>query len=114
MTQHNGLENKVLQMGLSDNPVICVVKAMTRRVCHLRSHHAPVLAPLLQVCTGGGQHTLSVTHVLITKTLKEAVGFLGSKIGFMPNIVSAHSLQAAGAMALLVGKMDPNIIQILG
>ena len=32
----------------------------------------------------------------------------------MPNDVSARSLRAAGAMALLVGKVDPDIIQILG
>ena len=90
--QKNGVENEVLRMDLSGDPMVCVVKAVTRRVCHLRSHNASVSTPLLQFYTGVGQRTLSVTPALITKTLKDAVGFLGSKIGFMPKNVSAWSL----------------------
>ena len=92
MTQLNRVENKVLGMGISGDPMVCVVKAVTRRVCHLRPHNAPILTLILQVYTGVGQRTLSVTPALISKTLKEAVGFLGSNIGFMPNTVSARSL----------------------
>ena len=101
-------------MGLSGDPLVCAVKAVALRVCHLRSHNAPLSTPLARVYTGVGQRTSYVTPALITKTLKDAVRTLGSSIGFMPNDVSARSLRAAGAMALLVGKVDPDIIQILG
>ena len=39
---------------------------------------------------------------------------MGADLGFLPSEVSARSLHAAGAMDLLVSKVDPNIIQILG
>ena len=101
-------------MGLSGDSMACAVKAVTRRVCHLWSHNAPVLTPLLQVYTEVGRRTLPVTPALIPKTLKDTVRTLGSSIGFMPSDVSTRLLRAAGAMALLVGKVDPDIIQILG
>ena len=40
-TQKNGVENEVIRHFLSGDPYICAVKAITRRVCHLRSHNAP-------------------------------------------------------------------------
>jgi hypothetical protein len=113
-TQKNGVENEVIKMGLSGDLRVCVVKAVTRRVCHLRSHNAPATTPLARVYTGVGRRTQSVTPALISKTLRDAVAWMGSDLGFLPGDVSARSLRAAGAMALLVGKVDPDIIQILG
>ena len=112
--QKNGVENEVIQHSLSGDPYICGVKAIKRRVCHLRSHNAPLSTPLGRVYTGTGSRTQSVTPTLITKTLRDAVTWLGADLGFLPSEVSARSLRAAGAMALLVAKVDPDIIQILG
>ena len=39
---------------------------------------------------------------------------MGADLDFLPSEVSARSLHAADAMALLVAKVDPTIIQILG
>ena len=113
-TQKNGVENKVIKMGLSGCPRVCAVKAVTRRVCHLRSHNAPAKTPLARIYTGVGRRTQSVTPTLISKTLRNAVSWVGEDLGFLPSDVSACSLRAGGAMALLVGKVDPDIIQILG
>ena len=113
-TQKNGVENEVIKMGLSGDLRVCVVRAVTRRVCHLRSHNAPATTPLARVYTGVGRRTQSVTPALISKTLRDAVAWMGRDLGFLPGDVSARSLRAAGAMALLVGKVDPDIIQILG
>ena len=113
-TQKNGVENEVIKLGLSGDPRVCAVKAVTRRVCHLRAHNAPVSTPLARVYTGVGRGTQSVTPPLITKTLREAVSWVGTDLGFLPSDVSARSLRAAGAMALLVANVDPDIIQILG
>ena len=113
-TQKNGVENEVIKMGLSGDPRVCAVKAVVRRVVDLRSHNAPPTTPLARVYTGGGRRHLSVTPALISTTLKQAVRYLGADLGFLPSDVSARSLRAAGAMALLVAKVDPDIIQILG
>jgi hypothetical protein len=112
-TQKNGTKNKVIEMGLSGDPLVCVAKAVTRRVCHLRLHNAPPMTPLLRVYTGVGRRTHSVTPALISETLHEAIRYLGSTIGFLSNDIPARSLRAAGAMAFLVGKVNLYIIQIL-
>ena len=51
---------------------------------------------------------------LITTTLKTAIQYFGANLGFLPSDVSAQSLRAAGAMALLVAEINPDIIQVLG
>ena len=113
-TQKNGVENEVIRHFLSGDPYLCPVKAIIRRVCHLRLHNAPLSTPLSRIYTGIGSRTQSVTPALITKTLRAAVSLLGADLGFLASEVSARSLRAAGAMALLVAKVDTNIIQILG
>ena len=113
-TQKNGVENEVIRHFISGDPYICAVKAITRRVCHLRSNNAPLSTPLSRVYVANGSRTQSVTPALITKVLRETVTYLGADLGFLASEVSARSLRAAGAMALLVAKVDTNIIQILG
>ncbi|KAL7526401.1 hypothetical protein ACHAXR_003075, partial [Thalassiosira sp. AJA248-18] len=56
----------------------------------------------------------SVTPNLITKTLRAAVSFLGSDLGFLPSEVTACSLRASGATALLVANVDTDVIRLLG
>ena len=51
---------------------------------------------------------------LITKNFRTAVQLLGSDLDFLDSEVFAQFLRAAGAIALLVDKVDTNIIQILG
>ena len=46
--------------------------------------------------------------------LKLSVAALGSAIGFLPAKVSARSLRAAGAMALLCAHVDSDTIKLLG
>ena len=101
-------------MGCSGQHYVCVVKAIKRRMCHIRSHNAPLSTPLARVYIGIGIRTNGITPHLITKTLCKAVTWMGADLGFLPSEVSARSLHAAGAMDLLVSKVDPNIIQILG
>mmetsp|Transcript_19169 Transcript_19169/g.25175 ORF Transcript_19169/g.25175 Transcript_19169/m.25175 type:complete len:207 (+) Transcript_19169:277-897(+) len=40
-TQKNGVRGEVVHHGLSGHPILCPVRAMTRRVQHLRAHNAP-------------------------------------------------------------------------
>jgi len=46
--------------------------------------------------------------------LRDAVRFIDADLGFLPGEVSARSLGAAGAMTLLVYKVDTDIIRLLG
>ena len=81
-TQKNGVENEVIRHFLSGDPYICAVKAIKRRVSHLRSHKAPLSTPLGRVYTGKGSRTQSVTPSLITKTLRSTVDLLGADLDF--------------------------------
>lgn len=111
-TQKNGVENEVIRLGRSGDPYCCPVLAIKRRVLHLRQHHAPPYTPLSRIFTGTS--SLSITPSHITSTLRKAVTYLGPDLGFLPSEVSARSLRAGGAMALLVSNVDPDIIQLLG
>ena len=51
---------------------------------------------------------------MITKLLKGGVSLSGENLGFLPKDVSARSLRAAGAMALLCSGIDTNIIWLIG
>lgn len=111
-TQKNGVPNEVIRLNRSGDNFLCPVLAIIRRVIHLRTNNAPLSTPLARVFTPNGvQH---VTPSLITKTLRDAVQFLGPDLGFLSSEVSARSLRAAGAMALLVSGIDTDIIRLLG
>ena len=111
-TQKNGVENEVIKLGRSGDPFLCPTLAVARRVLHLRTSHAPRHTPLGRVFTPNGVQR--VTPSLITKTLRDAVTYIGADLGFLPSEVSARSLRAAGATALLVARVDPDVIRLLG
>jgi hypothetical protein len=110
--QKNGVENEVIRLGRSGDPIICPVKSLARRIIHLRNNNAPPHTPLGRVFTSKGIER--ITPSAISKCLKDAVRYIGFDLGFLPEEVSARSLRAAGATALLVAKVDPDIIQLLG
>ena len=111
--QKNGVENEVIKLGRSGDPFCCPTLAIARRVIHLRSNNAPSNTPLARAFLASGT-TKSVTPAVITYHLRAAVRFLGSGLGFTPAEVSARSLRAGGAMALLVAKVDTDVIRLLG
>ena len=86
--------------------------AIARRIIHLRTNNAPLSTPLSRVFNG--TTIQRVTSKLITSTLRDAVTFIGFDLGFTKNEVSARSLRAGGATALLCAKVDPDVIQLLG
>jgi len=56
-----------------------------------------------------------VTAASISQVLRDAVEFLGpSTLGFLPSDVSARCLRAAGATALLLARVDTDIISLIG
>lgn len=110
--QKNGVRGEVVGHGLSGHPTVCPVKALARRAIHLRQHHAPPITPIASF--HHNNTWMPVTPADISRTLRNAVAFLGPSLGFLPNEVSARCLRAAGANALLNAKVEPEIISLLG
>jgi hypothetical protein len=94
----NGVSGKVIGQALTGNSFICLVKALVQHVLYLRSHNAPPTTPLSRVFNTLGRVTPSV----LTATLRDSVQYLDPDLGFLPPKVSACSLWAAGATALLL------------
>jgi hypothetical protein len=111
-TQKNGVRGEVIGLGRSGNPVLCPVFATTRRITHLRTYHAPPTTPL-------ASHYMSPALTLIcpadiTTALRCSTAIIGPSVGFLPSDISARSLRAAGAMALLCAHVDSDVIRLLG
>ena len=89
----------------------CPVKALANWVHHLYSlAHGDASLPISFVAPG--DHILS-TH--ITLAVRESI-ILGGLLncGYSPSRVSAHSLQASGAMALRLNNVGEDLIKKLG
>lgn len=108
--QKNGVRGEVIGLGRSGDAFLCPVLAVIRRVLHLRAHNADPTTPLATVCSTPRK----VTPTVITETLRETVRSIGPSLGFLPDDVSARSLRAAGANALLFAKVDTDIIRLIG
>ena len=111
--QKNSVRGEVVGLARSGNPYMCPVVSVSRRVQHLRQHNAPSNTPLCGYYRADGVLRF-VNPSDITTTLRFSVAALGPALGFLPGDVSARSLRAAGAMALLCAHVDGNSIRLLG
>jgi hypothetical protein len=100
-TQKNAVRGEVIGQGRSGNHHFCPVKSIARRLIHLRRN-------------GAEQSLCSVKPADISDVLKLATSVLGSAYGFTSADISARSLRASGAMALLNGGVDTDIIRLIG
>ena len=108
--QKNGVRGEIIGLGRSGDPYLCPVLSIIRRVLYLRSHNVHPHSPLVRVMNTPSR----VTAASITKVLRDCVTYLGADLGFLPSDVSARSLRASGATALLLGKVDTDIIRLIG
>jgi hypothetical protein len=110
--QKNRERGEVIAHALSGHPRACPTKALARRILYLRStQHAQPHTPLCAVRFQ--QRWIHVTSTLLTTTLQASALALPI-LGFQPDQVTARSMRAGGAMALLCGKVDANIIRLVG
>lgn len=110
--QKNGIRGEVIGLGRSGNPQFCPVLCIVRQVLHLREHNAPLTTPLAMYFKENKWTPVKPTD--ITSALQLGTALLGPTYGFLPNDVSACSLRASGAMALLCAKIDNDIIRLIG
>jgi len=108
--QKNGVRGEVIGLARSGDPYVCPVQAIIRRVLYLRQHSAPGTTPIARVFNT----TATVTADAITTCIRDAVNYIGHELGFLPSDVSARCLRAAGATALLLAKVDPDVIRLIG
>ena len=111
-TQKNGVRGEVIGLGLSGDPFTCPVLAIARQVSHLLQHDASPTTPLCTFYSNNRAHYVTPSDISIT--LRASVKALGSSIGFTATDVSARSLRAGGAMALLCAHVDSDTIKLLG
>jgi hypothetical protein len=109
-SQKNGVCGEVIGLACSGDPYLCPVQAIIRRVLYLQSHSAPPSTPLASVFNTPDK----VTATFLTVRICEAVTSLGPDLGFLPSEVSARCLRAAGATALLLAQVDPDVIRLIG
>jgi hypothetical protein len=113
-TQKNGVRGEVIGLGRSGDPSFCPVGAAARRVIHLRTAAAPPQQPLASYLHPTTHRLHRITPSELTHLLRLSVRILGPAHGFLPADISARSLRAAGAMALLCADVDTDRIRLLG
>ena len=112
-TQKNGVRGEVIGLGRSGNLLLCPVQISIRRVLYLRHNMADPDTPLATYYEN--TQPSPVTPTDITTALRLAVTILGpTTLGFLPSDISARSLRASGAMALLCAHVDTDIIRLIG
>jgi hypothetical protein len=111
-TQKNGVRGEVIGLGRSGNPVLCPVIAVTRRIAHLRTYRAPANTPLAAYYMSPSPTLIRPAD--ITTALRCSTAIIGPLVGFLPSDISARSLRASGAMALLCAHVDTDVIRLLG
>jgi len=108
--QKNGVRGEVIGLARSGDPYLCPVLSIIRRVLYLRRHSAPSSTPIARVFGA----TSTVTAAAITTCIRDSVTHLGPQLGFLPSDVSARCLRVAGATALLLANVDPDVIRLIG
>jgi len=112
-TQKNGVRGEALGQGASGHHLCCPVRSSIRRLLHHRQHLSPLDTPLAAYYDIH-QHRQGVLSADITASLRMATAAVGHTMGFAPGDISACSLRASGAMALLCADVDPDMIRLLG
>ena len=98
-TKKNAVKREVVGHGTSINALLSSKSVLVCRVLYLRKQGADPYQKLANFKKEGCWVNITPTH--ISRTLKDAVRFLGPTLGFTIRDVSIRSLRTAGEMALL-------------
>jgi len=113
-TQKNGTRNESILHGRSDDALCCPTKAVIQRNLHHRHHNSKSTTSLASYYNPRRNWLVAVKAKDVTGVLRHAAAANRSVTGINPKDISARSLRAGGAMALLCGDVDHNLIQMLG
>ena len=111
-TQKNGVKGESIGHGATGHPHACAVAAIRRCVLRLGQHGATPDTHLTTVFNGVKWYTVRSDE--ITAALHAATTIIVPQVGFTPEDVSARSMRAGGAMALLMARFDTYTIHVVG
>jgi hypothetical protein len=112
--QKNAVRGEKVGHARTGHSSSCPVLALIHRVLNLRLHSAPPTAPLYLCFLSSSATPASVTSACITAMLRLSATALYLTLGIDPKNISARSLRAGGAMALLCARVDTDIIHLVG
>jgi hypothetical protein len=113
-TQKNAVKGEKIAHGRSGHRFFCPVLAAARRIIHLRINLAPPSTPLHCHRKSPAFSWSPVRSGHVTDLVKRIVVTSGAPFGLQPDHVTAKSLRASGAMALLIARVDQDLIQLIG
>jgi len=111
--QKNGVRGEMVGLAPSGHERWCPVKVLIRRVSTLRQQGATLDTPLYAYKNPTNQWA-AVTPKDLTAHLRAAAVATNYVDHAQSNELSARSLRASGAMALLCAGVEPTLIQLFG
>jgi hypothetical protein len=111
-TQNNGKRGDKIIHSRSVNARCCHICASIRRIKELRLYGTKFTAPIAAYYRGSTRIAVKARDVI--DTLRSAMTANVHRTGVQAHEISARSLRAGGAMALICGKVDFDLIRILG
>ena len=111
-TQKNGIKGEKLAHVSNYQPSACLC-VLCSDALHLNAHNAPQNTPL-HIYFDAQNRQKAVSSSMITSLLRAATLSIPGHAGVNPSNIAARSLRSSGAMALLLGGVDPDHIRILG
>ena len=114
--QKNAVRGEIIGHSANNDPFFCPVKALIRICRRLKRASALPNTPIYQHFNTHHMHRgwYNVKPTFVTNSLRHAAGRIQATTGLTSNLLSARSLRPGGATALLVARIDTNIIQLLG
>ena len=115
--QKNAVRGEAIGHHCNGEPTFSPVKAVRRRVLHLRMHNAPPTTPLhtyYPLDRVKGPQPRSISTKDITYHLRLAADAVKHITGIPPDRIQAYSLRSGGATALLCANVDKETIQLIG
>ena len=109
--QKNRVKGETIGHACSGQTLACPVRALVRRLHCLRLDGAPVTTPLCAYYVQGRMYT--VKHAQLAAIIKTAAASLPT-LNYLPSEYGPRSLRSGGAMALLCGQIDTDIIKLVG
>jgi ATP-dependent helicase YprA (DUF1998 family) len=111
-TQKNSTRDEKIVQGLSGDSKFCPVKATARRIKYHRAKNSKQTVPIASYYRAHRRTEIKAKD--ITDTLRHAMTMNYHRTGIHATEVSARSLRAGGAMAMMCSKIYMNNIRMVG
>jgi hypothetical protein len=108
--QKNANRGEKVGHATSGDNMFCPVRALARRVIHLRRNNAPVHTPIHCYYEQYRGRQLRVPSTSVNVVLRQSATMLG----YDPADVTVKALRATGAMSLITARIDSDLIRLLG